>query len=46
MTPDERTMFINVQHPGESTTFWNNQLPSRRSRWCHPSPYRSSGAFQ
>ncbi len=22
-TPDQRTMFINVQHPGESTTFWN-----------------------
>jgi hypothetical protein len=26
MTPDRRTMFINVQHPGESTTFWNNQF--------------------
>jgi secreted PhoX family phosphatase len=25
-TPDQRTMFINVQHPGESTTFWNNQF--------------------
>jgi hypothetical protein len=24
MTPDRRTMFVNVQHPGESTTFWNN----------------------
>jgi uncharacterized protein len=24
MTPDKRTMFINVQHPGESTTYWNN----------------------
>jgi secreted PhoX family phosphatase len=23
-TPDQRTMFINVQHPGESTTFWNS----------------------
>lgn len=23
-TPDQRTMFVNVQHPGESTTFWNN----------------------
>jgi secreted PhoX family phosphatase len=22
-TPDQRTMFINVQHPGESTTYWN-----------------------
>lgn len=25
-TPDQRTMFVNVQHPGESTTFWNNQF--------------------
>jgi secreted PhoX family phosphatase len=25
-TPDQRTMFINVQHPGESTTVWNNQF--------------------
>jgi secreted PhoX family phosphatase len=24
MTPDQKTMFINVQHPGESTTYWNN----------------------
>jgi hypothetical protein len=23
-TPDQRAMFINVQHPGESTTHWNN----------------------
>lgn len=23
VTPDQRTMFVNVQHPGESTTFWN-----------------------
>ena len=22
-TPDQRTMFVNVQHPGESTTYWN-----------------------
>jgi uncharacterized protein len=22
-TPDQRTMFINVQHPGESTSYWN-----------------------
>lgn len=29
-TPDQRTMFINVQHPGETTTFWNttNGAPS------------------
>jgi uncharacterized protein len=26
MTPDMRTLFVNVQHPGESTTFWNNQF--------------------
>jgi secreted PhoX family phosphatase len=25
-TPDQRTMFVNVQHPGESTTFWNSQF--------------------
>jgi secreted PhoX family phosphatase len=28
MTPDQRTLFVNVQHPGESTTFWNNQVPN------------------
>jgi len=26
MTPDMRTMFINVQHPGESTRHWNEQF--------------------
>ena len=26
MTPDQRTMFVNIQHPGESTTYWNNQF--------------------
>jgi len=25
-TPDQRTMFVNIQHPGESTTFWNTQF--------------------
>jgi hypothetical protein len=25
-TPDQRTMFVNVQHPGESTTHWNEQF--------------------
>ncbi len=24
ITPDQRTMFVNIQHPGESSTFWNN----------------------
>ena len=40
LTPDMKTMFINVQHPGESTTFWNNTLgaptnanPSSISSW-------------
>jgi secreted PhoX family phosphatase len=40
MTPDQRTMFVNIQHPGESTTFWNNQFgaptvnnPSTVSNW-------------
>lgn len=39
-TPDQRTMFVNVQHPGESTTFWNAQFgspstsnPSTVSNW-------------
>lgn len=27
MTPDQRTMFINVQHPGESTTAWATPTP-------------------
>jgi secreted PhoX family phosphatase len=25
-TPDGETMFANVQHPGESTSFWNSQF--------------------
>jgi uncharacterized protein len=25
VTPDQTTMFVNIQHPGESTTFWNTQ---------------------
>jgi secreted PhoX family phosphatase len=39
-TPDQRTMFINVQHPGESTTYWNTlngpptpATPSTVSSW-------------
>jgi uncharacterized protein len=26
-TPDQRTMFINVQHPGETTTAWGTPTP-------------------
>jgi uncharacterized protein len=26
-TPDQRTMFVNVQHPGEQTTAWGNPTP-------------------
>lgn len=40
MTPDRRTMFVNVQHPGESTSYWNNLYgapttanPSSVSSW-------------
>ncbi|MEY4674896.1 MAG: hypothetical protein RL148_2680 [Planctomycetota bacterium] len=39
-TPDKRTMFVNIQHPGESTSFWNSQFgaptvssPSTVSSW-------------
>ncbi len=27
ITPDQRTMFVNVQHPGEETTFWGTPTP-------------------
>jgi secreted PhoX family phosphatase len=40
MTPDRRTMFVNVQHPGESTTRWDVEFgvpsparPSTVSSW-------------
>jgi secreted PhoX family phosphatase len=40
MSPDMRTIFVNVQHPGESTNFWNGQFgapsvtnPSSVSTW-------------
>jgi len=40
MTPDRRTMFVNVQHPGESTTRWDIEFgvpsparPSTVSSW-------------
>lgn len=26
-TPDQRTMFVNVQHPGETTSFWGTPTP-------------------
>jgi secreted PhoX family phosphatase len=40
-TPDQRTMFVNVQHPGESTTFWGNPTPANPrvvSNWPDFSP--------
>ena len=27
-TPDQQTMFVNVQHPGETTTFWGTPTPA------------------
>jgi secreted PhoX family phosphatase len=46
MTPDQRTMFVNIQHPGESTTYWNNlnggapttANPSTVSNWPYGNP--------
>ncbi|MDT0265154.1 PhoX family phosphatase [Streptomyces sp. DSM 44915] len=35
-TPDQRTLFVNVQHPGESTTHWgeaNHENPRAVSNW-------------
>lgn len=39
-TPDQRTMFVNIQHPGESTNYWNSlngapspSQPSTVSSW-------------
>ncbi|HUF99935.1 MAG TPA: alkaline phosphatase PhoX, partial [Ilumatobacter sp.] len=44
-TPDQTTMFVNIQHPGESTTFWNGQFgapstanPSTVSNWPDHQP--------
>ena len=49
ITPDRRTMFINVQHPGESTTYWNglngtptNANPSTVSSWPYGGRPRSA----
>jgi secreted PhoX family phosphatase len=47
-TPDQRTLFVNIQHPGESTTYWNTiaggppstAFPSRVSNW----PYGSESS--
>jgi uncharacterized protein len=40
MTPDQQTLFVNVQHPGESSVFWNQKFgaptpknPSTVSKW-------------
>jgi hypothetical protein len=48
-TPDQKTMFVNVQHPGESTTFWNDQFgapttsnPSSVSSWPYGGRPRSA----
>ena len=48
-TPDGRTMFINIQHPGESTTFWNSQFgaptvsnPTTVSTWPYGGRPRSA----
>lgn len=48
-TPDQRTMFVNVQHPGESTTHWNTIYgvptpanPSTVSSWPFGRRPRSS----
>ncbi|WP_395108320.1 PhoX family protein [Actinomadura sp. SCN-SB] len=27
-TPDQRTMFVNIQHPGEDTAFWGTPTPA------------------
>jgi secreted PhoX family phosphatase len=56
MTPDQRTMFISIQHPGESTTHWNNlngandpgapttSNPSTVSSWPFGSGFRPRSA--
>lgn len=40
-TPDQRTMFVNIQHPGESTTFWGSPSPTNPravSNWPDQDP--------
>lgn len=42
MTPDQRTMFVNIQHPGEGTAFWGAaptpQNPNAVSSWPDHDP--------
>ncbi|WP_235018011.1 PhoX family protein [Thermomonospora echinospora] len=42
VAPDQRTMFVNVQHPGEATTFWQAaptpQNPNAVSSWPDHDP--------
>ncbi|MDO8364164.1 MAG: PhoX family phosphatase [Actinomycetota bacterium] len=48
VTPDQRTMFVNIQHPGESTTYWNTlnggaptvSNPSAVSSWPYGAGHR------
>lgn len=40
-TPDQRTMFVNVQHPGEETTYWGTPTPDNPravSNWPDQDP--------
>ena len=40
-TPDQRTMFVNVQHPGEDTNYWGTPTPANPrvvSNWPDFSP--------
>lgn len=39
-TPDHRTMFINIQHPGDNGTF---EEPNSRSDWPHSQGYGPQG---
>lgn len=47
LSPDKRTIFVNIQHPGESTNFWNglfgaptNANPATVSSWPNGSGAR------
>lgn len=43
MTPDRRTMFVNIQHPGESTVYWNEQIdPATGAPVGEPTPANPS----